>query len=168
MPGPGYSRLKDRDQGFGPKRRAIVHTFGVACLRYNKCCPKLEAQVLGKFILQLGTFVEANCREAHRGRSKAEFIAKCEDSRRKLEKMRTCSNHSSVEKSLLRPSCYLSVPNATSSSASTPAPRPAAQARPAPTRRMPFASVTRTTTGPKTLDTRPAHVLRPFYAERLR
>ncbi len=44
-----------------------------------------EAQVLGKQLLRAGTSVGANYREAYRGRSKAEFIAKCGDSLRELE-----------------------------------------------------------------------------------
>jgi four helix bundle protein len=44
-----------------------------------------EAQVLGKQALRSGTSVGANYREAYRGRSKAEFIAKCGDSLRELE-----------------------------------------------------------------------------------
>ena len=45
----------------------------------------MEAQVLGKQMLRSGTSVGANYREAYRGRSKAEFIAKCGDSLRELE-----------------------------------------------------------------------------------
>ena len=41
--------------------------------------------MLGKQVLRSGTSVGANYREAHRGRSKAEFIAKCGDSLRELE-----------------------------------------------------------------------------------
>ena len=44
-----------------------------------------QAQVLGKQVLRSGTSVGANYREAYRGRSKAEFIAKCGDSLRELE-----------------------------------------------------------------------------------
>lgn len=44
-----------------------------------------EAQVLGKQLLRSATSVGANYREAHRGRSKPEFIAKCGDSLRELE-----------------------------------------------------------------------------------
>jgi four helix bundle protein len=44
-----------------------------------------EAQVLGKQVLRSGTSVGANYREAFRGRSKAEFVAKCGDSLRELE-----------------------------------------------------------------------------------
>lgn len=43
------------------------------------------AQVLGKQVLRPGTSIGANYREAHRGRSKAEFIAKVGDSLRELE-----------------------------------------------------------------------------------
>ena len=51
--------------------------------------PKMaEAQVLGKPALRSGTSVGANHREAYRGRSKAEFIAKCGDSLRELEETR--------------------------------------------------------------------------------
>jgi four helix bundle protein len=44
-----------------------------------------EAQVLGKQVLRSGTSIGANYREAHRGRSKAEFIAKCGDCLREAE-----------------------------------------------------------------------------------
>ena len=44
-----------------------------------------QAQVLGKQVLRSGTSVGANYREAYRGRTKAEFIAKCGDSFRELE-----------------------------------------------------------------------------------
>jgi four helix bundle protein len=44
-----------------------------------------QAQVIGKQVLRSGTFVGANYREAFRGRSRAEFISKCGDSRRELE-----------------------------------------------------------------------------------
>ena len=41
--------------------------------------------MLGKQLLRSGTSVGANYREAHRGRSKSDFIAKCGDSLRELE-----------------------------------------------------------------------------------
>ena len=47
-----------------------------------------EAQILGKQVLRSGTSVGANYREAYRGRSKAEFVAKCGDSLREIEKNR--------------------------------------------------------------------------------
>jgi four helix bundle protein len=44
-----------------------------------------EAQVLGKQVLRSGTSIGANYREAYRGRSKAEFAAKCGDCLREVE-----------------------------------------------------------------------------------
>ena len=44
-----------------------------------------QAHVLGKQVLRSGTSVGANYREAYRGRSKVEFVAKCGDSLRELE-----------------------------------------------------------------------------------
>jgi len=41
--------------------------------------------VVGKQLLRSGTSAGANYREAYRGRSKAEFTAKCGDSLRELE-----------------------------------------------------------------------------------
>ena len=46
---------------------------------------KMEAQVLGKQLLRSGTSVGANYREAHRARSKAEFVAKIGDSLKELD-----------------------------------------------------------------------------------
>ena len=60
--------------------------FALSIIRTFSVIPKIaEAQVLGKQMLRSGTSVGANCREAYRGRSKAEFIAKCGDSLRELE-----------------------------------------------------------------------------------
>ena len=67
--------LRDRTKAFALQ---IVRMFAVL--------PKTtEAQILGKQLLRSGTSVGANYREAYRGRSKAEFIAKCGDSLRELE-----------------------------------------------------------------------------------
>jgi four helix bundle protein len=67
--------LQDRTKAFALQ---IVHMFSGL--------PKTtEARVLGKQVLRSGTSVGANYREAYRGRSKAEFIAKCGDSLRELE-----------------------------------------------------------------------------------
>jgi len=44
-----------------------------------------EAQILGKQVLRSGTSIGANYREAYRGRSKPEFIAKCGDCLKELE-----------------------------------------------------------------------------------
>jgi len=67
--------LQDRTKRFA---LSIIRTFSVIP-------KKAEAQVLGKQMLRSGTSVGANYREAYRGRSKAEFIAKCGDSVRELE-----------------------------------------------------------------------------------
>ena len=67
--------LRDRTKAFALQ---IVRMFGVL--------PKsTEAQLLGKQLLRSGTSVGVNYREAYRGRSKPEFIAKCGDSLRELE-----------------------------------------------------------------------------------
>ncbi|HJX24661.1 MAG TPA: four helix bundle protein [Chthoniobacterales bacterium] len=67
--------LRDRTKNFALR---IIRTFSTV--------PKTtEAQVLGRQLLRSGTSVGANYREAFRGRSKAEFIAKCGDSLRELE-----------------------------------------------------------------------------------
>src|SRR6059058_4628846 len=60
--------------------------FALNIIRAFAAIPKTtEAQVLGKQLLRSATSVGANYREAYRGRSKAEFIAKCGDSLRELE-----------------------------------------------------------------------------------
>jgi four helix bundle protein len=60
--------------------------FALGIIRMFSTAPKtIEAQVLAKQLLRSGTSVGANYREAFRGRSKAEFIAKCGDSLRELE-----------------------------------------------------------------------------------
>src|SRR3989442_15780666 len=66
--------------------RERTKRFGLRVLRMFSRLPKTaEVQVLGKQMLRSGTSVGANYREAYRGRSKAEFIAKCGDSLRELE-----------------------------------------------------------------------------------
>src|SRR6266508_765102 len=60
--------------------------FALSIIRMFSMIPKsTEAQILGKQMLRSGTSVGANYREAYRGRSKAEFVAKCGDSLRELE-----------------------------------------------------------------------------------
>ena len=60
--------------------------FALRIVRMFTDLPKTtEAQVLGKQVLRSGTSIGANYREAFRGRSKLEFIAKCGDSLRELE-----------------------------------------------------------------------------------
>ena len=60
--------------------------FALRIIRLSARLPRTtEAQVLGKQLLRAGTSVGANYRETYRGRSRAEFIAKCGDSLRELE-----------------------------------------------------------------------------------
>ena len=66
--------------------RQRTQEFGLRNVRMFSKLPKTtEAQVLRKQMLRSGTSVGANYREAYRGRSKSEFIAKCGDSLRELE-----------------------------------------------------------------------------------
>ena len=88
--------------------------FALQMLEMFSVIPKTtEAQVLGKQVLRSGTSVGANYREAHRGRSKAEFIAKCGDSLRELEKTAYWLDCSSMEKSSRQKSSQFSDRNAT-------------------------------------------------------
>ena len=60
--------------------------FALRIIRMFSALPKtVESQVLGKQVLRSGTSVGANYREAHRGRSKPEFTAKCGDCLREIE-----------------------------------------------------------------------------------
>ena len=66
--------------------RERTKTFALRVVRMFPSLPKTtEAQVLGKQVLRSGTSIGANYREAFRGRSKAEFIAKCGDCLREIE-----------------------------------------------------------------------------------
>ncbi len=60
--------------------------FALRIIKMFSALPKSEvARVLGKQVLRSGTAVGANYREAHRARSKAEFIAKIGDSLKELD-----------------------------------------------------------------------------------
>ena len=60
--------------------------FALRIVRMFSQLPKsTAAQILGKQLLRSGTSVGANYREAYRGRSKAEFIAKCGNCLREIE-----------------------------------------------------------------------------------
>ncbi len=66
-------------------RERTTH-FAVRIVQMFVALPKrTEAQVLGKQKLRSGTSIGVNYREAHRARSKNEFIAKCGDSLREAE-----------------------------------------------------------------------------------
>jgi four helix bundle protein len=60
--------------------------FAFRVVRVFSQLPKsTQAQVLGKQLLRAVTSIGANYREAFRGRSKAEFVAKCGDCLREVE-----------------------------------------------------------------------------------
>jgi len=61
--------------------RVRTKTFACRIIRLYVALPKdnAAAQVLGKQALRAGTSVGANYREAHRARSKAEFVSKIGD-----------------------------------------------------------------------------------------
>jgi len=61
--------------------------FALRIIRMHSKLPRNStvAQVLGKQVLRAGTSVGANYREAARGRSKAEFIAKIGDCLKEIE-----------------------------------------------------------------------------------
>ncbi|MEI7732286.1 MAG: four helix bundle protein [Verrucomicrobiota bacterium] len=66
--------------------RERTKEFALRIIRMYSALPKTtEGQVLGKQVLRSGTSVGANYREAFRGRSKPEFVAKCGDCLRELE-----------------------------------------------------------------------------------
>ena len=66
--------------------RERTKNFALGVVRMFAKLPKTtEAQVLGRQLLRSGTSVGANHREAYRGRSRAEFIAKCGDCLREIE-----------------------------------------------------------------------------------
>ena len=66
--------------------RIRTKKFALRVVRMFGSLPKSTvAQVIGKQVLRSGTSIGANYREAHRARSKAEFIAKCGDSLREIE-----------------------------------------------------------------------------------
>jgi four helix bundle protein len=69
-----------------PDLRVRTKEFALRILRMFGTLPKsAEAQVLGRQVLRSGTSVGANYREAHRARSKAEFVAKCGDCLKEIE-----------------------------------------------------------------------------------
>ena len=67
--------------------KARIKAFALRIIRMYSKLPKSDtvAQVLGKQLLRSGTSVGANYREASRGRSKAEFIAKIGDCLKEIE-----------------------------------------------------------------------------------
>ena len=73
----------------GKDLKARTKKFALRILAMYPALPKsTEAQVLGKQVLRSGTSVGANYREASRGRSKQEFIAKMGDCLKELDETR--------------------------------------------------------------------------------
>jgi len=74
----------DEEPAFNLRER--TKTYGLRIVQMFVALPKTEeARVLGKQVLRSGTSVGANYREAHRSRSKAEFIAKLGDCLKELD-----------------------------------------------------------------------------------
>jgi four helix bundle protein len=66
--------------------RQRTEDYALRIIRLYRALPKdAVAQTIGRQLLNSGTSVGANYREADRGRSKAEFIAKMGDSLRELD-----------------------------------------------------------------------------------
>jgi four helix bundle protein len=66
--------------------RVRTKEFAVRIIRMYSALPtRMEATVIGKQVLRSGTSVGANFREACRGRSDAEFIAKLGDCLKEIE-----------------------------------------------------------------------------------
>ncbi len=76
--------MKEEEPPFDLRERTKL--FGLRVVRMFVALPKTdEARVLGKQALRSGTSVGANYREAHRSRSKPEFIAKLGDCLKELD-----------------------------------------------------------------------------------
>jgi len=76
--------MKDEEPPYDLRERTKL--FGLRIVRMFVALPKTEeARVLGKQVLRSGTSVGANYREAHRARSKPEFIAKVGDCLKELD-----------------------------------------------------------------------------------
>jgi four helix bundle protein len=76
--------MKDEIPPFELRERTKI--FGLRVVKMFVALPKSdEAQVLGKQVLRSGTSVGANYREAHRARSKAEFVSKIGDCLKELD-----------------------------------------------------------------------------------
>ena len=75
---------EDDEPAFDLRER--TETYGLRIVRMFVALPKTEeSRVLGRQVLRSGTSVGANYREAHRSRSKAEFVAKLGDCLKELD-----------------------------------------------------------------------------------
>jgi four helix bundle protein len=75
-----------KDEKNPPDLSVRTKSFALRVIRLYSALPKSTlAQTLGKQVLRSGTSVGANYREAHRSRSKNEFIAKIGDCLKELD-----------------------------------------------------------------------------------
>ena len=75
---------KDREPPFDLRER--TKAFALRIIRMFVALPKTEeARVIGRQVLRSGTSVGANYREAHRSRSKSEFVSKIGDCLKELD-----------------------------------------------------------------------------------
>lgn len=76
--------MSDEKPTWDLKERTML--FALRVIKLFGALPKCEeARVLGKQLLRSGTSVGANYREAHRSRSKPEFVAKVGDCLKELD-----------------------------------------------------------------------------------
>ena len=84
--GKEEGRIQKEENGTKTDLRDRTKQFSLRMIRMYSALPKTtEAQVLGKQVLRSATSVGANYREAYRGRSRAEFIAKAGDCLKEIE-----------------------------------------------------------------------------------
>jgi four helix bundle protein len=72
----GYAGMMNDEKDLGPPTKLFARSI---IRMFTKLSMDSAAQILGRQVLRSGTSVGANYREARRGRSKAEFIAKIGD-----------------------------------------------------------------------------------------
>ncbi len=78
--------MQKEEKGGQNDLRDRTKQFALRMIKMYSALPKTtEAQVLGKQVLRSATSVGANYREAYRGRSRAEFIAKAGDCLKEIE-----------------------------------------------------------------------------------
>lgn len=86
MIGREEGRMQKEEKSGQNDLRDRTKQFSLRMIRMFTALPKTtEAQVLGKQVLRSATSVGANYREAYRGRSRAEFIAKAGDCLKEIE-----------------------------------------------------------------------------------
>ncbi len=86
MMGKEEGRIKKEEMIGQNDLRDRTKQFALRMIKMYSALPKTtEAQVLGKQVLRSATSVGANYREAYRGRSRAEFIAKAGDCLKEIE-----------------------------------------------------------------------------------